>query len=67
MIELTVNGEARHFEPGATVALLVEVVGCGRRGVAVAVNEEVVSRSAWEVTELAAGDRVEILRAAQGG
>jgi sulfur carrier protein len=67
MIELTVNGEYRSFPRGATVAVLVDEVGCGRRGVAVAVNEEVVSRSAWEVTELVAGDRVEILRAAQGG
>ncbi len=67
MIELTVNGESRRLAPGATVAVLVEEVGCGRRGVAVAVNEEVVARSAWEATELLAGDRVEILRAAQGG
>ena len=67
MIELVVNGEPRRFAPGSTVAVLVEEVGCGRRGVAVAVNEEVIARSAWEVTELVAGDRVEILRAAQGG
>lgn len=67
MIELTVNGEPRRLDLGTTVAEFVDEVGCGRRGVAVAVNEEVVSRSAWEVTELVAGDRIEILRAAQGG
>ena len=55
MIELTVNGESRHFPRGTTVAVAVDAVGCGRRGVAVAVNEVVVSRSAWEVTELVAG------------
>jgi sulfur carrier protein len=67
MMELTVNGEKRELTLGSTVARLVEEVGCGRRGVAVAVNEEVVPRSTWEVTELGEGDRVEILRAAQGG
>ncbi len=67
MIEVTLNGESRRFDARTTVAALVDDVGCGRRGVAVAVNEEVVSRSAWEITELAAGDRIEILRAAQGG
>jgi sulfur carrier protein len=67
MIELTVNAEARLLPPGCTVAALVESEGCGRRGVAVAVNEEVVPRSSWETATLASGDRVEILRAAQGG
>jgi sulfur carrier protein len=67
MIDVTVNGQPRRFAERSTVAHLVDDVGCGRRGVAVAVNEEVVPRSAWDATELAAGDRIEILRAAQGG
>ncbi|WP_417233476.1 sulfur carrier protein ThiS [Arthrobacter sp.] len=40
--------------------------GCPR-GVAVAVNGEVVPRSAWAGTPLAAGDHVELLSAVQGG
>ncbi len=67
MIEVVVNGEEQSLEEPATVASLVEVLGCGRRGVAVAVNSEVVARSAWESTGLVAGDRVEVLRAVQGG
>ena len=38
-----------------------------RRGIAVALNGEVVPRSAWDVTDLRPGDRVEVLTAAQGG
>ncbi|MBO0729887.1 MAG: sulfur carrier protein ThiS [Acidimicrobiaceae bacterium] len=67
MIEISVNGEPRHVPPGCTLADLVDDVGCGRRGIAVAVDEEVVPRSAWEATEVGTGNRVEILRAAQGG
>ena len=37
------------------------------RGVAVAVNAEVVPRTEWETTELRDGARVEVLRAIQGG
>ena len=37
------------------------------RGVAVAVNGEVVPRSAWEARRVADGDRVEALTAMQGG
>lgn len=36
-------------------------------GVAAAVNDRVVPRSAWATTELHAGDRVEIVTAVQGG
>jgi sulfur carrier protein len=38
-----------------------------RVGIAVAVNGEVVPRSAWAGHALRDGDRVEILTAAQGG
>jgi sulfur carrier protein len=38
-----------------------------RAGIAVAVNGEVVPRSAWADHALRDGDRVEILTAAQGG
>jgi sulfur carrier protein len=37
------------------------------RGVAVAVDAEVVPRSAWDEVELVDGQRVEILAAIQGG
>lgn len=67
MIELVVNGVPRRLEEPATVDALVEALACGRRGVAVAVNSEIVPRSAWAVTALAAGDTVEVLHAVQGG
>ncbi|MCU4183511.1 sulfur carrier protein ThiS [Acidiferrimicrobium sp. IK] len=67
MITVVVNGEAREVEPASSVDALVEDLGCGRRGVAVAVNLEIVARSAWPATLLQPGDRVEVLRAAQGG
>lgn len=37
------------------------------RGIAIAVNDAVVSRSRWLVHELHDGDRIEIVRAVQGG
>jgi sulfur carrier protein len=64
---ITVNGERRELSEGTTVAALVADLGTGERGVAVAVNSEVVSRSRWSGTPLQPGDRVEVLGAAQGG
>ncbi len=63
-MHLTVNGEQRDVPDAGTVA---DLVGEPRRGVAVAVNGEVVPRAGWPATPLRDGDRVEILTAAQGG
>ena len=69
MMRVLVNGEQRSLEPGTTVADLVLALGAPAdgRGVAVAVDTEVVPRSTWDTTELMAGARVEVLIAVQGG
>ena len=66
-LELTVNGEAASVPDPSSVAELIAHFDVSGRGVAVAVNGEVVPRSAWSTTGLAPGDRVEVLSAAQGG
>jgi sulfur carrier protein len=66
---ILLNGEAHQLEPGTTVRALLEslAVPGGARGVAVAVDAEVVPRGEWETTELDDGAQVEVLRAIQGG
>jgi sulfur carrier protein len=68
-MNVVLNGEPTTLAEGATVesALVVlDLPGAGR-GVAVAVDAEVVPRGQWGRTELHEGARVEILRAIQGG
>jgi sulfur carrier protein len=67
VILVVVNGSTTEVEAGVTVAAFVGRLDADARGVAVAINETVVPRSAWPATALQAGDRVEVLRAAQGG
>jgi len=66
---ITVNGKPRDLSAGTPVAEVVkELAGSAEaRGVAVAVNGEVVPRAAWTTTVLSEGDRVEVLTATQGG
>jgi sulfur carrier protein len=67
-MNLSVNGAPTALPSPATVAGLVATMTEPReRGIAVAVNGEVVPRSAWDSTGLEPGDRVEVLTAAQGG
>jgi sulfur carrier protein len=63
------NGEQVELADGASVADAVAAVGAdsGRRGVAVAVDGEVIPRSGWEETRLRGGQKVEVVEAIQGG
>lgn len=61
-----VNGEARTWS-GGTVEDLVREFAPSPRGIAVALDREVVARSRWSLTRVANGARVEIVSAAAGG
>ena len=69
MMELIVNGKKQEFANVHNVRQLLDSLKVldETRGIAVAVNDEVVPRSLWESTRLAAGDRIEVIHAVQGG
>ncbi len=64
-MRIWMNGEERPLGPGTTVAGLL--AGRDPRGLAVAVNGEVVPREAHASHELAEGDVVDVVEAVQGG
>jgi sulfur carrier protein len=68
-MRVIVNGREHELDEGATVARLVQELreGPAGRGVAVAVDAEVVPRGQWESTRLSEGQRVELVGAIQGG
>ena len=68
-MRVELNGERVTLEDGASVEEAVSVAGVNgaRRGVAVAVDGEVVPRGEWSATPLREGQAVEVVRAVQGG
>jgi sulfur carrier protein len=68
-VKVVVNGNETELAPGATVQAALEEIDlpAAGRGVAVAVDAEVVPRGQWAEHELQEGARVEVLRAIQGG
>jgi sulfur carrier protein len=64
-----INGEPAELPEGATLAAAVRAAGVDGepRGVAAAVDGEVVPRARWDATPVAEAARVEVLRAVQGG
>ncbi len=68
-MRVLLNGDDAQFDDGATVRNVIDALALPAegRGVAVAVDAEVVPRGQWESTILQEGARVEVLRAIQGG
>ena len=66
-MNVIINGEPTELESGATVEAVLASLELPARGVAVAVDAEVVPRGQWPARELSEGARVEVLRAIQGG
>jgi sulfur carrier protein len=66
---MIVNGQISDLRPGETLAAVLAGLGLSldARGVAVAVDGEVVPRAAWQTFALEADARVEVLTAMQGG
>jgi sulfur carrier protein len=68
-VNVTLNGERRTLTEGATVREAVAASGAPAeaRGVAVALDGEVVPRGRWNDVPLQEGARVEVVQAVQGG
>jgi len=66
-VRATINGEERDITEGLTVDGLLDLLGLGREGIAIAVNEHVIGRAAYKQERLRDGDAVEIIKAVAGG
>ena len=66
---ITVNGTEAQLPVGARIVDVLDALGVepGRRGVAIAIDGEVVPRTQWDTTSLAEDARVEVVQAIQGG
>ncbi len=61
------NGAPELVEPGSTLADVVATLALPDRGIALALDGEVVHRQAWAMTALTERARVEVVTAMQGG
>ena len=68
-MRIELNGSGLELPDGATLEEAVRASGArpDGRGVAVALDGEVVPRAEWDSTSLRDGQSVEVVRAMQGG
>jgi len=67
VIELLVNGETRTFPVPLTLGQLIETLDLAGKRIAIERNGEIVPKSQHTATQLANGDRLEIVVAVGGG
>ena len=65
-MNITLNGKPRETA-AQTLEQLAREENAPARGVAIALEGAVVPRAAWPETPIKTGDRIEIIRAVQGG
>ena len=66
-MNITINGEPRHFPAWLTVAELVDALGYSGKRIAIERNGEIVPRGRHSEVALAEGDCLEIVVAVGGG
>jgi sulfur carrier protein len=66
-MQIVVNGQSRSAAAPLALPALIEELNLADRRVAVELNGAIVPRSAWPATQLADGDRLEIVHAIGGG
>ncbi len=68
-LHVSINGEQRELENGLSLSELLSRldVSSDGRGLAIALNAEVIPRGKWDETALGDGDQIEVLTATQGG
>ena len=66
-LRVVINGESHDIAAGTSVAQLIKSVTDQDKGIAVAVNGEVMPRREWPAMALADRDQVEVVTAVQGG
>jgi len=66
-LTITVNGESRTIQPGATVIDLLQEIGLSSGRVAIERNFEILPRDQWPTTQVQPNDRYEIVYFVGGG
>lgn len=68
-MDIRVNGEVKTVEHGLSLyqLLLALQIDPVQPGIAVAMNQELISKKQWQETVVRAGSEVEIVHAVQGG
>lgn len=67
MITVNVNNTAHTFNSSSNLQDLLTQLDISEKGIAIAVNNQIISKTEWGHHQLAEGGHILIIRATQGG
>jgi sulfur carrier protein len=67
MVSVLVNENPIEIEENATLSQLLQKVNASVEGIAIAINDEIIAKNAWESQAIKNNDNVLIIKATQGG
>ncbi|MGY8945268.1 MAG: sulfur carrier protein ThiS [Flavobacteriales bacterium] len=67
MVSVLVNENPIEIEENATLSQLLQKVNTSVEGIAIAINDEIITKNAWESQAIKNNDNVLIIKATQGG
>ncbi|SFD32663.1 sulfur carrier protein ThiS [Chitinophaga sp. CF118] len=67
-MEVCVNNKLYAVQPGITIAALLQFIQLSSdKGIAIAINSQVIPKTTWQQQVLQSADNITIIRATQGG
>ncbi len=67
MIAVYVNNEIKEVPKSSSLASLVQHLNQKQEGIAIAINNQIITKSDWKSTALTENDKILIIQATQGG
>ena len=67
IMNITVNNNSQSIKDASSIEAIVAQLEIDSKGIAIAVNQTVISKSEWDKTELKENDNITIIKATQGG
>ena len=67
MIKIEVNNKEHHFSQTTSLHEILALLQIAQSGIAIAVNQNIISNDNWTATLLNNNDKVLIIKATQGG
>lgn len=67
-VNVELNGSMKTIESNTTLLVLIrDILKENTNGIAIAINGSVIPKTKWETTSIQEADRIELVRATQGG
>lgn len=67
MITISINHQPKDIESSDSLDLILDNLKISKQGIAVAVNDQIITKTIWPKTTLNANDKITIIQATQGG